>query len=57
MLKGDYMKIRQLKENIYTGDNNNKKNKRKYKHAMSPFCNLNAGNVEKNVSSAVSKSA
>jgi len=49
MLKGDYMKIRPLKENIYAGDNNNKKNKRKYKHAMSPFCNLNAGNVEKNV--------
>lgn len=43
------MKIKPLEENIYAGDNNNKKNKRKYKHAMSPFCSLNAGNVEKNI--------
>lgn len=39
-----------LKENIYTGDNNNKKNKRKYKkHSMSPFVSLDAGNVPYNV--------
>ena len=38
-----------IKENIYTGNNNNKINKKKYKHALSPFCSLDAGNVEKNV--------
>lgn len=38
-----------LVENIYSGETNNKKNKRK-KHSLSPFINLNAGNVEYNVS-------
>lgn len=39
-----------LQENIYTGENNNKINKRKYKkHSMSPFVSLDAGNVEYNV--------
>lgn len=40
----------QILENIYTGDNNNKKNKRKYKkHSMSPFVSLDAGNVPYNI--------
>ena len=39
-----------LRENIYAGDNNNKKNKRKYKkHSMSPFVSLDAGNVPYNI--------
>lgn len=38
-----------IEENIYTGETNNKKNKRK-KHSLSPFINLDAGNVEYNVS-------
>lgn len=37
-----------LVENIYSGETNNKKNKRK-KHSLSPFINLDAGNVEYNV--------
>lgn len=40
---------KKLNENIYTGDNNNKKNKKKYKkHSISPFVSLDAGDVEKN---------
>lgn len=40
-----------LRENIYTGENNNKINKRKYKkHSMSPFVSLDAGNVNYNIS-------
>lgn len=35
-----------IRENIYDGDTNNKKNKRKYRHALSYF-NSNAGNVPK----------
>jgi len=38
-----------LVENIYSGETNNKKNKRK-KHSLSPFISLDAGNVEYNVS-------
>lgn len=40
-----------VNENIYDGKKfNNRINKRKYKkHSMSPFCSLNAGNVEKNI--------
>lgn len=39
-----------LPENIYAKNNNNEINKKKYKkHSMSPFCSLDAGNVDYNI--------
>lgn len=38
-------------ENIYGKNSNNKINKRKHKHSLSPFCKLDGGNVEYNIQS------